>query len=272
MSCHRGAEFSAASKSHVAQGFIERMRQNDTGIALYDTGFYNIGVRPTAEDIGLGGNDAFGKPLSFTRQARALADGWTDPIPLTADPIVVDSWNFLVSTGTPVMADEREATDGAFKTPGLRNSELTGPYFHNGGYGTLRQVVEFYNRGGDRTGDSFFGDSTGYGNNTSNLAPDIAGGVDLDYPGIIFPTLGLQLSEMDDLVEFLKTLTDERVRWERAPFDHPSLPLLNGAKGNNVSVNPTLKTPLEAADDLQVLPAVGASGRDGVKLAPLAGF
>jgi len=39
--------------------------------------------------------------------------------------------------------------DGAFKTPGLRNIELTAPYFHNGGILTLRQVVDSTNRGGD---------------------------------------------------------------------------------------------------------------------------
>jgi hypothetical protein len=31
----------------------------------------------------------------------------------------------------------------------LRNLELTAPYFHNGGQRTIRQVVEFYDRGGD---------------------------------------------------------------------------------------------------------------------------
>ena len=39
--------------------------------------------------------------------------------------------------------------DGAFKAPPLRNVELTGPYFHTGSYLTLRQVVDFYFRGGD---------------------------------------------------------------------------------------------------------------------------
>src|SRR4051812_49340166 len=39
--------------------------------------------------------------------------------------------------------------NAAFKTPGLRNVELTGPYFHNGGKATLRQVVDFYSIGGD---------------------------------------------------------------------------------------------------------------------------
>ena len=271
MSCHRGAEFTAASKTHVKESAVERMRHNDTGIALYDTGFYNIGVRPTAEDVGLGGQDAYGNPLSFTRNARAQADGWSDPIALNVDPVTVDSWNFLVSTGLPISPDEREATDGAFKTPGLRNIELTGPYFHNGAYGTLLQTIVFYNRGGDRV-DSQFGDSSGFGDNTSNLAPDLAGGVDPEYPGIVFPTLGLLDTEMDDLVAFLKTLTDERVRWEKAPFDHPSLPLPHGAKGDSTRVTTSILRPKESSDQIEVLPAVGAAGRGAKKLPALQAF
>ena len=39
-----------------------------SGPTLYDTGFYNIGVRPTADDPGIGADDSFGVPLSFTGQ------------------------------------------------------------------------------------------------------------------------------------------------------------------------------------------------------------
>lgn len=38
----------------------------------------------------------------------------------------------------------------AFKTPHLRQVLYTAPYMHNGSKQTLRQVVEFYDRGGDR--------------------------------------------------------------------------------------------------------------------------
>jgi cytochrome c peroxidase len=38
---------------------------------------------------------------------------------------------------------------GAFKTPGLRDIELTAPYFHDGSAPTLQAVVEHYARGGD---------------------------------------------------------------------------------------------------------------------------
>jgi cytochrome c peroxidase len=101
---------------------------------------------------------------------------------------------------------------GMFKSPTLRNVELTAPYFHTGKYLTLRQVVDFYDRGGD------------YDN------------VDKDAQ---VRRLGLTEGEKTDLVAYLLSLTDDRVRFERAPFDHPSLALPND-------------TPL---------PSVGATGR-----------
>jgi hypothetical protein len=89
--------------------------------------------------------------------------------------------------------------DGAFKTPGLRNSVLTGPYFHNGGMATLRQVVQFYNRGGNFC--SF---------NIKDMDPSIQ-------------PLGLTEEQEEELVSFLTSLTDERVVYQKAPFDHPEL-------------------------------------------------
>ena len=70
---------------------------------------------------------------------------------------------------------------GRFKTPTLRNIEVTGPYMHDGRIATLREVVEFYNRGGE--------------------------GHPLTDP-LIRP-LGLTDQEIDDLVEFMRGLTDE---------------------------------------------------------------
>ena len=44
----------------------------------------------------------------------------------------------------------REQKDlGAFKTPQLRNVALTAPYMHDGSEATLRDVIEFYDRGGN---------------------------------------------------------------------------------------------------------------------------
>ncbi len=38
----------------------------------------------------------------------------------------------------------------AFKTPTVRNSAATAPYFHNGVYATLAEVIDFYDKGGGR--------------------------------------------------------------------------------------------------------------------------
>ena len=132
----------------------------------------------------------------------------------------------------PVLPNEPTNVLGAFKTPGLRNVELTAPYFHNGGQATLTQVVQFYDRGGDF-----------HAENLANLDPNVA-------------PIGLLDFEEEDLVAFLKTLTDERAKYERAPFDHPSLSLPNGGtigQGFLFGAVPFL-------DDRFELPAIGASG------------
>ena len=40
------------------------------------------------------------------------------------------------------------ADRGAFRTPSLRNVALRAPYMHDGSLATLRDVVDFYDRGG----------------------------------------------------------------------------------------------------------------------------
>jgi cytochrome c peroxidase len=68
---------------------------------------------------------------------------------------------------------------GAFKTPTLRDIELTAPYMHNGVYRTLDEVIEHYDRGGDVKE-----------NLDANMQP-----------------LGLTAGEKADLLAFLKSLT-----------------------------------------------------------------
>lgn len=234
VNCHGGPELTNASVANVANQRLERMVMGDGGCAIYDNGFYNIGVRPTAEDIGRGGTDPFGNPLSDTRRAMM------NP-PLFVDP------DLSPPLGSVPECDNRANVDGAFKTPALRNVELTGPYFHAGGKGTLRQTVQFYNRGGDFARL-----------NIDNLDPDIQ-------------PLGLSLTQMDALVAFLQALTDERTRQEKAPFDHPSLFRPNGCFGDNdhrVHNDGTGR----CVDDLEEVPSVGAGGRPAKGLMPLQPF
>ena len=72
--------------------------------------------------------------------------------------------------------------------------------------------------------------------------------------------LNLQPDDKAALVAFLKALTDERVRYERAPFDHPSLSVPNGHQFNETSVLRNGTTPY-AIDTMMAIPAVGAAGR-----------
>ncbi|MFS4468420.1 cytochrome-c peroxidase [Maribacter sp. 2210JD10-5] len=81
-----------------------------------------------------------------------------------------------------------EVHKGMFKTPTVRNAEVTAPYMHNGVYANLDQVMDFYNKGG--------GGGMGF---------------DLDYQTLPFDELNLTDLELKALVTFVKTLTDTNV-------------------------------------------------------------
>ena len=257
VSCHKGAEFTGAATVLQPGGdegtLIESMFLKTGELAVYDNGFYNIGVRPTAEDRGVGGTDPFGNPLSFTRnwfallQKQAVADPvWVDPCLFSIFFDANACWIAPDANGTRVV------TDGAFKTSSLRNIALTQPYFHNGSRLTLEQVVEFYDRGGDRRGPDD-NDTTGF------IAADAPNGGTTNVHPAISP-LGLTALERADLVAFLRfALTDIRVACERAPFDHPSLALHDGHVGDENLVRDTNHDG-KADDVLLLLPAVGADG------------
>lgn len=148
-----------------------------------------------------------------------------------------------LAAGLPKMAIGSKA---AFKIPTLRNVELTGPYMHNGSMATLEQVVEFYARKGN-----FINDNQHAFMNSINL---VGGTLPLGTNTVFAETRAA-------IVEFLKTLTDERVRYERAPFDHPELKVPHGHVGNSQAVNAgnTIDANL-AADQFLVIPAVGKNG------------
>ena len=212
------------------------------GEAIYDNAFYNIGVRPTFEDIGRGGTDPFGFPLSFSRLAQLKIQGL---LPASIAAVVPD---------LPAGVDEnfRVAVDGAIKVSGLRNVELTGPYFHNGGKATLRQVVDFYVRGADF-----------HEQNIENLD------VDIDDIG----NLKGHEDRKDALVAFLLSLTDERVRNEMEPFDHPQLLVPHGQHGDHTEIRGSCdrfdQFGFRKCEQLIDLPAAGRGGRPAAGLSPL---
>ena len=80
------------------------------------------------------------------------------------------------------------AQNGKFRVPTLRNVAITHPYMHNGVFKTLFNVMAFYN--------------------TRDLAawptPEVSANVNMEEMG----DLGLSNQELEDLVIFLRTLTD----------------------------------------------------------------
>ncbi|MRS60026.1 cytochrome c peroxidase [Larkinella terrae] len=75
----------------------------------------------------------------------------------------------------------------SFKTPTVRNVELTAPYMHNGAFQTLEEVIDFYDQGGGK-------------------------GLGLDPEFQTLPEDRLQLTQSDKaaLIAFLKSLTDSK--------------------------------------------------------------
>jgi cytochrome c peroxidase len=235
--CHSGRELTevaspnVAAKLFVATDMTVKMDHNrELAIvppsANFDVGFTNIGSRPTREDVGIGGDAPFlpGTPLSITK-ARNMNQAWA----MLLLPVILFPGEPNPTRGSNI--------DGAFKIPHLRNVELNGPYFHNGGELTLKQVVEFYARHGD------FADV-----NEPNIDVGLA----------MVQNIGD--ADADLLVSFLLQLTDERVRWEMAPFDHPQLSVPNGHAAG-LPANTTSLGAAFAQDTFLVLPAVGANGR-----------
>ncbi|MEM7564289.1 MAG: cytochrome c peroxidase [Pseudomonadota bacterium] len=76
--------------------------------------------------------------------------------------------------------------NGKFRTPTLRNAELTAPYMHNGVFNTLAEVIDFYN-------------------NPVRPTPEVAANVTTQDVG----NLGMTAQQMLDLEAFLLTLTDQ---------------------------------------------------------------
>jgi cytochrome c peroxidase len=276
---------------------IPLFARNKAVTAFYDTGFASTGVAKASADIGLGGVDDFDNPLSFSLQylqhlagntekvtdndvSKVRACDFQEEFTLNFQPLYqttslftpkddikpqsqsgencylpAASHGFLPSTeaaleelnnpDTTKMVAEVNAT---FKVPSLRNVELTGPYMHNGSMATLEQVLEFYTRGGNF-------------NNDAKQATRV------------FQLHNLEFSDQNraDLIAFLKTLTDDRVRYQRAPFDHPEILIPHGHEGDQASVWPYAEYPNQARDEFLAIPAVGASG-SAVPLQPFSDY
>lgn len=268
--CHQGPLFTASAVELLTEKgppkwvdrrviSIDRVNHK-ANIALMDVGFANIGVTPTEEDIGLGISDPWGKVVSFSEQ---YAETLSDPGTRMTDPVQIDPSQLSIGFGVDFHASELTvpfskaevwslpvpksniakleighkpgkrlflSSRGSFKVPSLRNVELTGPYMHNGSMKNLEEVIDFYDRGGNFENEEKL---------TTFVHPQ-----------------NLSDQEKKDLKAFLLTLTDSRVKWEKAPFDHPEL---------NIPVSNSHGSGRPDQDVWINIPAVGAIGRPVTK-------
>jgi len=207
------------------------------GIKLSPTQFtYKVPGPLLADATSSGGTAGAGKPfplslveLTALREDIATCAAATIPHVGCLPPDVA---RFIPDV--PILP--RRVTNGAFKAPNLRNIRFSGPYFHVGDSATLRQVVEFYTRGGNFPNT-----------NLHDKTVDVDG-----IPPLMFPEFNPVAEQyIDALVDFLADgLTDSRVALEQGPFDHPSLRVPNGSP-----------TAHPDRDIFIVVPAVGTEGR-----------
>jgi cytochrome c peroxidase len=96
--------------------------------------------------------------------------------------------------------------DGKFKVPTLRNIAVTAPYMHNGYFQDLKAVVQFYNDRDlrPRCADPIWTREADAQSQGCWPAPEVEATVNRRELG----HLGLTDAEIDDIVAFLKTLTD----------------------------------------------------------------
>lgn len=144
----------------------------DPALPLFgDNRFHNTGAAASKQDF-----NQLAKRAAQSAAARNQAE--IDKLALETD--YSDLGRFLVT--------QKREDIGGFKTPFLRDVLLTGPYMHDGRLETLWDVIEFFNKGGER--NPFL---------DAEMKP-----------------LGLAGDEVDDLVNFLGALTSDRFAELRA--------------------------------------------------------
>jgi cytochrome c peroxidase len=108
--------------------------------------------------------------------------------------------NVMVDIGRQAIAPNERGiqTNGAFRSPTLRNIALTAPYQHDGSQKTLEEVIDFYFQGGRKN---------------PSLSQDMPR---LPFEASIVPP-GAEAQAKTDLVEFLRALTSELPAGASAP-------------------------------------------------------
>ncbi len=202
-----GSELIPASARRGAKLFVGKASCIDCHrTPLFSDGkFHNVGVPQTGPGVPTEGDCPPGGTCDCVAGTVCLP--WGAHFGLT----VLHGTKLRVDNSTysddPVLTDrlrpwyELELTDdlkGAWRTPSLRDAAITAPYMHDGYYRSLDEVVRHYAQGGTRLGSA-----------SDQLDKRIR-------------PLDLSEGEIQDLVEFLKTLTGEPL--PRELVTAPALP------------------------------------------------
>jgi len=153
---------------------FDRVVRNEESFTPDESYGYDLFQRDKNEGAGIIGGDCFHchvHPIFFQLNTEYLNNG--------LDATFTDLGRGMVTNNVN--------DNGKFKTPSLRNIELSAPYMHDGRFTTLEQVIEHY--------------STGL-QNSATISPLMK---EIDNGGLLLPPY-----EKTCLVAFLKTLTD----WE----------------------------------------------------------
>jgi cytochrome c peroxidase len=126
-------------------------------------------------------------PTTYASTDKILFTDYSyDNIGLPKNPIQIAN---PIDSGLAIFERKNPTEVGRFKAPTLRNIAITSPYMHSGIFTTLEEVLEFYNV---RDVDAKF------------AHPEVPATMNTDDLG----NLKLSPSEIDDIIAFLKTLTD----------------------------------------------------------------
>jgi len=192
---------SEATSDRISKALAQFVRSMVSYRSRYDEGLAAAGGNPTVDFANFTAQENQGKSLFFGPQGGCAGCHVNNPPPQPGRPpgnaaifyVNVATNNGLDATiqvndnGIGDVSGQRR-DNGKFKSPSLRNVALTAPYMHDGRFATLRQVVEHYNSGVQAH---------------PNLDPRLRG------PDGTPRRLNLTSAQMDALVAFMGTLTDE---------------------------------------------------------------
>lgn len=255
---------------------MERMIAFNGAPAVYDSGFYNLGIRPTWNDLAIGENLGFPEgniPKAFTRLSEIIqivANGGTVPAGFDANRINLISANLangnLLIPTAPNNLTPRPWTIGLACGPGLNgNGNGNGNQNNNPNANCVPNVIPgerllrngafkasdlrnvkftggFFHNGAKKDLSEVFETYATAGHMTTLNFNNLDAGMRI---------INLAPTEQASVIEFMETgLTDWRVGYEEGLFDHPELCVPNGHFGSGET-------------RLAGIPAVGIGGHQG---------